>query len=47
MFTTPPALTYQVKKCQFSNPSNDHVFGYTATKDPEGAREGGGILWRL
>ncbi|MEW5308766.1 MAG: hypothetical protein WDW38_000699 [Sanguina aurantia] len=35
----------QVRKCQFSNPGNNHVFGYTATKDPEGAREVTGI-WK-
>ena len=29
----------QVKKIVFSNPPEDHVFGYMPTPDPEGARE--------
>eukprot|EP00201_Polytomella_parva_P016262 CAMPEP_0175054542 /NCGR_PEP_ID=MMETSP0052_2-20121109/9563_1 /TAXON_ID=51329 ORGANISM="Polytomella parva, Strain SAG 63-3" /NCGR_SAMPLE_ID=MMETSP0052_2 /ASSEMBLY_ACC=CAM_ASM_000194 /LENGTH=241 /DNA_ID=CAMNT_0016319249 /DNA_START=47 /DNA_END=772 /DNA_ORIENTATION=+ len=28
----------KAKKCQFNNPPSDHTFGYTPTKDPEGAR---------
>lgn len=30
----------QVKKTTFNQPGEDHVFGYTAPTDPEGAREG-------
>lgn len=35
----------KAKKMTFNNPSEDHVFGYTAPPDPEGAREVT-MLWK-